>query len=300
LRFLNTLVKDKHMNAIRLTCMIMLLIWLNGCSEKAAETRPAGTTPPGTAKPAPTVTESVPAIAPAPAEPATTAPEIAMYKMVLPEKQSKNDIAGIATPDTGIPITADKTLQTTKAAYQYAVKVQATRTIKKNLDPSIESAGQLQVWVGQPGYEPPIRQGMNAQTGILPPTGTDAISAKITPEFDNPLAFGVEPKESECQKVEPQGTEVSFKLIPKMIGEFRVGASVRLYGEKGCLGDIITRTAEPIAVKVVVGIPPDSVYQEIWTAFMKFFKEILAICTALLLFLFRNKLKKLFSPDKNP
>jgi hypothetical protein len=50
---------------------------------------------------------------------------------------------------------------------------------------------------------------------------------------------------------------------------------------------------------VVVGIPPDSVYQEIWAAFMKFFKEILAICTALLLILFRGKLKKLFSSDKN-
>jgi hypothetical protein len=108
------------------------------------------------------------------------------------------------------------------------------------------------------------------------------------------------PKESECQKVEPQGTEVSFKLIPKKLGEFRVGASVRLYGEKGCQGDIITRTAEPITVKVIVGLPPDTIYQEIWDAFMKFFNGILVTLTALLLFLFRRKIKEWFKSDKTP
>ena len=141
---------------------------------------------------------------------------------------------------------------------------------------------------------------MNTATETLPPTGTEAVSAKIKPEFpNNPLAFDVEPDESECQRVEPFGTDVSFKIIPKILGEFRVGASVKLYGTVGCTGDVITRTAEPITVKVIVGIPPDSVYQEIWAAFMKFFKEILAICVATLLFIFRNKLKKILPFNKN-
>jgi hypothetical protein len=255
------------MKNLRLITMLVLLSWLYGCSEKATEKHTDEAAPPDT-------------IANMKTSPA--APEILMDKMVRP----------LTAPLAIIPEMNEPLPE--KPAYRYATKVQAPRTISKNLDPSIESSGQLLVWVGQPGYEPPTQVEMNAKSGILPSTRTEAISARIIPTVNNPLAFDIEPKQSECQRVEPEGTEVSFKLTPKLLGSFHVGASVLLYAEKSCSGDIVTRTAEPITVEVKVGLAPDSVYQEIWTAFMKFFKEILAILTALLVFFFRIKLKEIF------
>lgn len=211
------------------------------------------------------------------------------------------EVVPITKKAADVPAAVKKALsaEEQKSLYKYAVKVTATSEIEKYLDPSIKSAGQLNVWVGQPGYEPPPQPGMSGVSEVLPPTETKAVSAKIEPKFpNNPLAFDVEPKTSKCQKVEPHGTEVTFTIIPKQLGEFNVGASVELYGKEGCTGDAITRTANPITVKVVVGTSKLPFYQEIWAAFMKFFKEFLAICFALLLFLFRNKLKKIFSFEK--
>lgn len=292
--------------AIILTGLIL------GCSQKAEQAAPPQPVASMQTESPPSpvaTTPPQPSPAPAPASPAGAEQKIMMYKMTQAEMADQRIQAKLADKRIqaggGSPSDAAAAEQAASPAdapaYRYAARVQATRTIKKSLDPAIESAGQLLVWIGQPDFMPPAQQNMNTQSGVLPQTGTRAISAKITPEFpDNPLAFEAVPKESECQKVEPQGTEVSFKLIPKKLGEFRVGASVRLYGEKGCQGDIITRTAEPITVKVIVGLPPDTIYQEIWDAFMKFFNGILVTLTALLLFLFRRKIKEWFKSDKTP
>src|SRR5487761_2073889 len=207
------------MNAIRIVAMIVLANWVCGCTQKAEQARPAGAAPE-----APAAVPAEAALANAPAAPVTTAPEVMMYKTIQPgrEKATALNRDG-ASRNATLAAAGDKPAQAVKSVYQYAAKVQATRTIKKSLDPSIESSGQLLVWIGQPGYEPPTQTSMETATGTLPSTGSEALTAKIKPVFpDNASAFAAEPQESACQKVEPQGTEVSFKLIPKMLGEFRV------------------------------------------------------------------------------
>lgn len=317
---------------IRLLGVIVVSIWLYGCGQKAAEA-PATAPAPIVAEPAQTAAEpvvvappdAVPAApattrvyeyrngeihrtapaaeaAPPAVEPVPTAPAPAPVAAAGSGKGAWGDMpTPVAAPAivpaeaVHVPTAVNKALLAEESAVNlYKVKVSATTEIKKNLDPSIQSAGKLLIWIGQPGYEPSTQPGMSAASGILETT-TKAASAKIKPDA---LAFDVEPNESKCQKVEPRGTEVTFTIIPKQLGTFRVGASAELYGKEGCTGDAITRTADPITVKVIVGINKVPIYQEIWAAFMKFFKEFLAICFALLLFLFRKKLKKIFSFEK--
>ncbi len=277
------------MKKLHLICIFALSSGIDGCAENNAEKHPGTVAYPETTTATAAHKEVRPAPRPvaAPAAALAPPPEAAV---VAPAALNKN------RPHRAIPITIPVKNNTpaTQAVYQYATKVQAPKVITKNLDPSLESSGQLLVWVGQPGYEPPTQIEMNAQSGILPPTGTEAVSARIIPTINNPLAFDIDPLQSECQRVESEGTEVSFKLIPKLLGSFRIGASVLLYAKASCSGDIITKTADPVTVEVKVGLAPDSAYQELWTAFMKFFKEILATFTALLVVFFRKKLKEIF------
>lgn len=271
------------MNMIRLMGVIILSIWIYGCGGKPAEAPAAVPVP-------------VPAPAPAPAP--VAAPDGG--KDVWGDMPTPVAAPAIVPTETiHVPTAVNKALLAEESAVnKYKVQVQATSKINKYLDPSIQSAGALWVWIGQPGYEPPTQSGMSAASGILETT-IKAVSAKITPDFpDDPFAFDVKPNESKCQGVESRGTTVAFAIIPKQLGTFRVGARVELYKTEDCSGPTITRTADPITVKVVVGIDKLPFYQEIWAAFMKFFKEFLAICFALLLFIFRKKLKKIFSFEK--
>lgn len=208
-------------------------------------------------------------------------------------------VAPIAKKAADVPAaveSAASSTEETKLINLYAAKIFATEKIMKYFGP-IKSSGALIVWIGLHGYEPEDKLGMVSKSSVLPPTRTKAISAKIIP-FDPKSAFDIEPRESKCQKVEPNGTEVPFKITPTMTGTFDVGASVELYGKAECMGDVITRTVDPITVTVGVGIPWQELWNAIWDAFMKFFKEFLAICFALLLFIFRKELKKIFSFEK--
>jgi len=99
---------------------------------------------------------------------------------------------------------------------------------------------------------------------------------------------------SGCQAVEPGGSEVVFSITPNKTGEFRVCTSVELFKTEDCTGAAITRTADPITVKVAVGVSKLPLYQEMWAVFMRFFNEIMAILATVALFFFRSKLKKYF------
>lgn len=284
------------MKMIRLLGVVILSIWIYGCAEKPAEAPVSASA---------SVTEAapdggkdgwgsmgkkgwkgwwgsmpMPAVVPTPVP--VTVVKAADVQAVVPV------VVESATSST----------EGTKSTNLYAAKIFATEKIMKYLGP-IKFSGELIVWVGLHGHEPKDKQDMVSKSSELPLTDTKAVSAKITPR-DFSSAFDVKPRNSTCQKVEPRGTEVPFTITPKtnIDGDYRIGAEVELYGEAGCKGDVVTRTAEPITVTVSVGIPWQELWDAIWTAFVKFFNEFLAISFALLLFLFRTKLKKIFSFEK--
>ena len=287
------------MNMIRLIGALALSVLTGGCAEKAAET---ASIPPATEASAPAAepAEARPVPSPpppraaknghatanghVPAEPAAT---------VVRSNPVKN--GAVHHKSARIPDVAGEVMlsEAPESLNEYAVKVQATEKLTLDLNKSVRSAGLLKVWIGQPGYEPSTMTGMTAASETLK-TKTKADSAKIKPEFpDDPLAFDVDPKESKCQAVEPGGSEVAFSITPNKTGEFRVGASVELFKTEDCTGAAITKTADPITVKVAVGVSKLPFYQEMWAAFMKFFNEFLAILAAAALFFFRSKLKKI-------
>lgn len=287
------------MNMIRLIGLLVLSVLTSGCAEKAVET---ASMPPATeaAAPAADPAEAMPvpnfpppraaknghatANGHAPAEPAAT---------VIRSHPVKNGAAHHKA--ARIPDVAGEVMyaEESDSRNEYAVKVQATEKMTLDLNKTVRSAGLLKVWIGQPGHEPSTMTGMTAASETLITTNTKADSAKIKPEFSDPLAFDVDPKESKCQAVEPGGSEVAFSIIPNKTGEFRVGASVELFKTKDCTGAAITKTAEPITVKVAVSVSELPFYQEMWAAFMRFLNESLAILAAAAVFFFRSKLKKI-------
>ena len=314
------------MNMIRLIGVLALSVLMSGCIEKDAE---IASEPPAMEAAAPVAAEPTEAAAPVAAEPTEAAAPVAAeasaelpYVQSVPNPPPPREVRnGHATVNghtpaepaatvigsnpvkngvvhhkaARIPDVAGEVLLSKEPELlnEYAVKVQATEKMTLDLNKSVRSAGLLKVWIGQPGYEPSTMTGMTAANETLK-TKTKADSAKIKPEFpDDPLAFDVDPKESKCQAVEPGGSEVAFSITPNKTGEFRVGASVELFKTGDCTGAAITKTAEPITVKVAVGVSKLPFYQEIWAAFMKFFNEFLAILAASVLFFFRGKLKKI-------
>lgn len=303
------------MSIFRLIGVIAFSTGIYGCSNTPNESQPEPVKPavvePAPA-PAPKPAPPVPAAPPSKAKP-VIAPVIEVYrggapgapndteparkKKLVPHPKHLQQVGDETNKSSRVADKATLIVDESASLNKYAVRVQATENMTLDLNKSAQSAGVLRVWIGQPGYEPPTAKGMSAASGILE-TVTKAESAMITPDFSDPLAFDAEPKESKCQDVEPRRSEVTFAITQKKDGDYKVGAKVELFKSVDCTGSAITRTAEPIAVKVSVSISKLPFYQEIWNAFMNFFKEFLAICFALLLFLFRKKLKQIFSFEK--
>lgn len=154
--------------------------------------------------------------------------------------------------------------------------------------------GELRVWIGVSSKAPRIQPGMITETKELEAVGE---TAKVTPFT---LGIDVEPKVSICEKIDPSGSEVRFKLIPRKSGVFTVGANVELYDSKDCSGPPVPKSTKSVEVKVSVdkaGVITNAVTElavAAWKAFLDFWDKVLLLIFALILFLIRKKLFKLF------
>lgn len=154
--------------------------------------------------------------------------------------------------------------------------------------------GELRVWIGISSKAPRTQPGMSTETRELEAVGQ---TAKIKP-FG--LGIDTDPKESICERIDPSGSEVRFKLIPAKPGVFTVGADVELYNSNDCAGTALPKSAKSVQVSVKVdkgGVISQSTGELVgaaWKAFLDFWDKILFIFFALLLFLIRKKLYKLF------
>lgn len=303
------------MQTIRYLLVVSITLWLSACGNNAEKMSTSGALPENTNPAAAPSGREPPAEAPV--EPQATplpapAPKIALPKpqmestaipreksaarmpadsAMAPEISWRSPQSHALNPDaTSFPASHSPDDEISS----YLVKVEANRDIKMSVDPDKPTSGQLKVWIGQPQYEPKTQAGMSAASSVLQ-TSAPATSAKITPSFpDDPTAFKVKPETSTCQGIDPTGTEVPFTITPTRAGQFRVGASVELYKNKGCEGDALTKTADPITVVVTTYIPPEGLLEIAWSAFKNFFKEILGTLFVVLVVVFRKRLYKLF------
>lgn len=299
------------MQTIRyLLVFVSITLWLSACS-KSAERRSTSEALPENANHAAAPSGMNAPAGPALAEPTESAPAPApkmeitktLMESAIPRAESaaRKPAAAAFAPLPQSPAHALTAAASFPASHSpdddinsYLVKVEANRDIKMSVDPDKPTSGQLKVWIGQPQYEPKTQAGMNAASSVLQ-TSAPATSAKITPSFpDDPTAFKVRPETSTCQGIDPTGTEVPFTITPTRAGQFRVGASVELYKNKGCEGDALTKTADPITVVVTTYIPPEGLLEIAWSAFKNFFKEILGTLFVVLVVVFRKRLYKLF------
>ncbi len=157
-------------------------------------------------------------------------------------------------------------------------------------------AGEMKVWIGIAKNAPAPDEGMNTITESLNAVGE---TAKITP-FTKGIDVEVVPNESVCIKIDPTGSEVRFKLIPKHAGTFVVSADINLYDSNDCSGAPVPKTAKKISVEVrvnkntVVTNALSELGTTAWKAFLDFWDKLLIIFFSLLLFLLRKKLFKWF------
>lgn len=177
----------------------------------------------------------------------------------------------------------------TKKYEEYKVELGADALMKI---PGIP--GELRVWIGVPDYESNFPENMSQASGTLPAVGKTARVAPFAP------GFVVEPKESICMKIHPRGSEVRFKLTPTKKGIFKVGADVYLFDSDDCSGTPIPKAAATLRVEVVVDTfkviqeHTKKLWEVFWEKLLDFWGAVIALFFAVLLFLIRGRLKKLF------
>lgn len=284
------------MQTVKYTYAVALIstsFLLSACSEMAAEAPAAEAAMPEAPAPVVISAEASPPIKAA-AKPNVPETQSQPLRYSWKAGSSTAPHAPVAVLTPALAGSEPSPVRTANEFSSYLVKVEA-KDMKMSIDADKPVSGQLKVWIGQPQYEPTTQPGTKSASSVLQ-TSAPAASAKITPDFpDDPTAFKVKPETSTCQGVDPTGTEVPFTITPTRTGEFRVGASVELYKNQGCEGDALTRTADPITVKVTIQKPDPVTFLEIaWAAFKDFFKEILAALFAVLALIFRKRLAKLF------
>ncbi len=197
-------------------------------------------------------------------------------------------------PVTFIPAVKAPKLSNAKKYKEYKAVLGADSVITMSEPPG--PPGRLRVWIGIPDYKPNFPENMVQATGTLPTVG---VTAKITPDAP---AFKVEPKESDCIQIHPTGSEVGFRLTPIEEGIFDVGADVQLYDSSDCSGTPIPKATTTLQVKVIVDHKKEEKKKEeehqkkfweiFWDEVFKFWKALLVLFFAVIIFLMRKQLKK--------
>ena len=161
--------------------------------------------------------------------------------------------------------------------------------------------GDLRVSIGDQDFASTTPAGMVSATGVIV-TPVKPKTVRVTP---NAPAFDVTPKapglnaapdNSICAAYDPTGSTVSFELVPKseQSGKFRVGANVFLYSLDNCNGTPIPKATADLQVEVVVKALPIDLKKTVREGISRFWIGFVGLIVALLLFLTRNFLKRIF------
>lgn len=157
--------------------------------------------------------------------------------------------------------------------------------------------GQLKVWIGGPNADPNISEGMVSESTIVP-AGNSATIKPYAP------GFKITPSESQCLHIDPvTGSEERFTLTPVKSGDLKVSADIKLFNTPNCSGTPIPKSAATLSVIVTfswlleIKIKASELWNTLWSGFLDFWKELVGLAFATLLFLIRKKIKRLFGYD---
>lgn len=154
--------------------------------------------------------------------------------------------------------------------------------------------GELRVWIGDPEFGPSLPEHAVTDETRIPALGQSAEVEAHAPGFD------IDPAGPQCIKIYPKGSEVRFDLTPNSSGDFRVSADIRLYDEPDCRGAPVPKTAATLTVTVEVDpsgwllTKASELWDVFWEQFVEFWAAFVALIFALILFLFKNTLKRRF------
>ncbi len=183
--------------------------------------------------------------------------------------------------------TASQAKVTTEHFENYSVTVSANDNLEIPGPP-----GELKVWIGISNLAPKVQIGRVTGTEVLGKVGETAKVIPFTSGID------VDPIALICEKVDPSGSEVRFRLVPKESGIFTVGATVELYTSQDCSGAPVPKSAKSVDVKVIVnssGVIKHALKElaeKTWDSFLSFWDKALLLVFGILLILFKNKLYK--------
>ena len=192
--------------------------------------------------------------------------------------------AAPAEPATTAPDETASASPSASKAEDYSIAISATRELKLPGPP-----GKLSIWIGLTNKAPAIG---SEDVGASKPLREAGRTAKITP-----IALGMDTDPpTGCLKIDPDGSEKIFTLKPRSRGRFQVGASVELFNSDDCSGTPVPKSSDMITVEVEVGVASglDELGAKAWQTFLDFWGQALALASALLLFLLRNKLSSWF------
>ena len=200
-------------------------------------------------------------------------------------EESFNRLLETNPPAAGVP-----TSSTTPERYK--VELSADKQIKKPGPPGI-----LSVWIGDPAFSPVARPDTTTVDTSIAAVGETAKVIPFAPMFT------IEPAEYKCMKIDPSGSEARFSITPKDTGTYEVGATVDLYDTPDCSGIPIPKPVTSLKVAVVVDAGEViegyglQLWTTFWNGFLDFWGWIVTTFFALLMFLIRKKLKKIFGFD---
>jgi hypothetical protein len=158
--------------------------------------------------------------------------------------------------------------------------------------------GELRVWIGNSSFKPDFPSDMEQNETAVPPVGE---SATVKPRSS---AFEIDPSETQCIRIHPRGSEVSFKLTPKKSGTFTVGAQVFLFYSNDCSGAPVPKFSA--TQKVTVEVNQEEILIEkvkelwniLWEKLLEFWGMLVALILTVILFLIKGKLKQWFGFEK--
>ena len=177
---------------------------------------------------------------------------------------------------------------------EYSVVLKAD---KKIIMPGLP--GTLTVWIGDEDFKPSLSDDKVHDEAIIAAVGDWAVIEPFS------TAFVFKPVKSECIKIHTTGSEEQFQLTPKDKGVFEVGVKVNLYDSEDCSSSPVPKSSSILEVTVEVD-NKEIVFEKLtelwdifWEKLLEFWGAFLVVTFGLLMFLYKNKLKKLFKFDSD-
>jgi len=109
-------------------------------------------------------------------------------------------------------------------------------------------SGLMQVWIGGEDVDVTFSKGMARDQKIM--SSTIGKYAKITPFAPDFEITAIHT--NVCHKIDPNGSEVRFGLVPKDEGHYKVSADIDLYETEDCSGISVPKSAKILSVAVGV------------------------------------------------